>query len=277
MKYVTARVLFLFAVACAAHADVLSDRATLDGILGSGAVTEDFESFQIDNGNAVVELGSNYILNSSTIYQGQGPGLVIDGVNFIGETGIQWNGKDWFGQNSRNVLSAYSDRKTSTIYQGQGPGLVIDGVNFIGETGIQWNGKDWFGQNSRNILSAYSGNPPATLYIDFLNPTNALGLDFSAFTGYPDVADINVYGSDKTSLLYSGSVSVPGSTPVFWGFFDSSGIGKVALDSRSYTWGAIIDNVEFGAATTTAPEPVSTTLFLLGGATLAVRRLRRKK
>ena len=229
MKYLTTTVLFLFAMACVAHADVLSDRATLDSILGSGAVTEDFESFQIDNGNAVVELGSNYILNSST------------------------------------------------IYQGQGPGLVIDGVNFIGETGIQWNGKDWFGQNSRNILSAYSGNPPATLYIDFLNPTNALGLDFSAFTGYPDVADINVYGPDKTSLLYSGSVSVPGSTPVFWGFFDSSGIGKVALDSRSYTWGAIIDNVEFGAATTTAPEPVSTTLFLLGGATLAVRRLRRKK
>ena len=226
MKYLTATVLFLFAVACAAHADVLSDRTALNSILGSHAVTEDFESFSIDDGSAVSDTDISS-LNSSAIFYGQGPGLVADGADYFGEGGIQWNGKDYYGQSSKDILS--------------------------------------YGSN---------------LVIEFWNPTPAFGFDLSIFEefddAYPDNATIDVYGADKTSLLYSLSdFYLSSASPVFWGFSDSNGIGKVVLTGNENGWGIITDNLSFAGST--APEPVSTTLFLLGGATLAVRRLRSKK
>src|SRR5262249_28971945 len=65
-----------------ADADFLPDRATLNAILGSSATTEDFERYRFtgDLGNAFIGTLS---LDSKTIaFDGQGPGLVSDGVRF---------------------------------------------------------------------------------------------------------------------------------------------------------------------------------------------------
>lgn len=233
MKYLTAAVLFLLAVASAAHAGVLSDRTALNSILGSSVVNEDFESFDIPDGFADVSYAADdyLLLNSSTIF--------------------------------------YSNNNGD-----QGPGLVVDGADYLGEGGIQWNGKDYYGQSSKNILSFGSN-----LVIEFWNPTPAFGFDLSILEGsddvYPDNATIDVYGADKTSLLYSVSdFYLSSASPLFWGFSNSDGIGKVVLTGNENGWGIITDNVSF--AGTTVPEPVSTVLFLVGGATLAVRRLRKK-
>jgi len=54
-------------------------------------------------------------------------------------------------------------------------------------------------------------------------------------------------------------------------FFAMFTVALAALSNLAFA------EVNNGTLGNIAPEPVSTTLFLLGGATLAARRLRRKK
>jgi hypothetical protein len=92
-----------------------------------------------------------------------------------------------------------------------------------------------------------------------------------------------LYDSDD-DILYAG-IFMPGETTPFYGneIEGFSGLvgygGKVSFSLEG--WGnyanvgqgqAVLDNFNASAA----PEPVSTALFLLGGVTLAARRLRRK-
>jgi len=71
-----------------------------------------------------------------------------------------------------------------------------------------------------------------------------------------------VTGND---VWYTLDWSTVAKTPGTWtveGWYKSAGIPNYTSDTVTFKY---------------APEPVSTTLFLLGGATLAVRRIRRKK
>ena len=69
---------------------------------GSPATTslEDFESFFIADGQAAAL--DVTVLDEHTIANGQGPGLVGPGCLYSG-TGLQWNGKGYYGQTSRNL------------------------------------------------------------------------------------------------------------------------------------------------------------------------------
>ena len=85
-----------------ATAGVIADRATLDALLGASEVTENFEAFSIAPG------GSTFLgitsLNAGTTTLGQGPGLVVPGVQFGSPTNLQWNGAGYFGQPSKDIL-----------------------------------------------------------------------------------------------------------------------------------------------------------------------------
>ena len=76
------------------------DRSTLNAILGASAVTETFEGYSISAGNAEV-LGVT-TLDSTTVANGQGPGLVIGGFS-ISSSELQWNGNGYYGLSTESV------------------------------------------------------------------------------------------------------------------------------------------------------------------------------
>jgi hypothetical protein len=94
-------ILGLIGVAGEAKAQsTVPDRPALNAILGASAVTENFEGFSISDGNALV-LGTT-TLNSTTVTDGQGPGLVIGGFS-ISSGELQWNGNGYFGLSTKSV------------------------------------------------------------------------------------------------------------------------------------------------------------------------------
>src|SRR5690242_17294719 len=75
---------------------VITNRADLNAILGGSGMTEGFERYNISS-NADVSIVT--ILNSSTIVNGQGPGLVLDALSFDMNGGtLQWNAANYLGQ-----------------------------------------------------------------------------------------------------------------------------------------------------------------------------------
>jgi hypothetical protein len=65
---------------------LIEDRVALEAILAEDAKTEDFESISLPP-NGLLQLGP--ALNSETIHNGNGPGLVIPGVTFLTQTDTQ--------------------------------------------------------------------------------------------------------------------------------------------------------------------------------------------
>jgi len=82
----------------------IANRADLDALLGSGATTDDFETFDVADGTPN-STDVNY-MDETTIVDGQGPGLVNDGASYDAGGGVlQWNGKDYFGLPDKTILS----------------------------------------------------------------------------------------------------------------------------------------------------------------------------
>jgi hypothetical protein len=226
-----ARRLGVHALACAvvgllfiAHsqAAIVLTRPALQVILGGPGTLEDFESYNIGVGNAVVLNTS--VLNNATIANGQGPGLVIPGVTFTDGSNLQWDGAGYYGSPSKEILG--------------------------------------------------NGQP---LAINFSAPTIAFGVDLREFLGYPDVARVDVYAPDDTTLIGSipGIVQSGTGVPVFAGWEDAGGIGRVVISGVNYNWTPIIDNLEFGRSTSGVPELSSALVWAMmtvGGVAVAWRR-----
>lgn len=130
----------------------------------------------------------------------------------------------------------------NSVANGQGPGLVNDGARYVTASVLQWNGNGYFGLVSKTILSN-SGD--GTITISYDTPIQAMGVDLSAFDGFGDTANITVLdGSGAT--VFTGSVSVPGATPVFFGYEHSAGIGSVSFKSGSWPWSNILNDHLYG-------------------------------
>lgn len=159
---------------------------------------------------------------------------------------------------------------SAAVCNGQGPGLVIGGVSFVFSPGAgQWNGQAYYGAPSRELLS--NGQP---LLVDFSSPVSAFGVDLRAFSGYPATAAIAVYGADDATLLGTiASIDLASSgVPVFAGWEHAPGIGSFSLTQSAHSWSPIIDNLEFGSADLSIPEPASA--LLLAAGLIALRLLR---
>lgn len=145
--------------------------------------------------------------------------------------------------------------------------------------------------NGGSVL--YSGNSAATYtltgwsyYGSDIYKTTVSGLNYHLDPGtyWLTVAPIApTYGSGiyDATISYvaatsgSGSVGTPagdnGNAYLYWP--DNS-----IIFGLTTSWSSNYSDFSMGVATATAvPEPVSTTLFILGGATLAARRMRRRK
>lgn len=187
----------------AVQAVPILSRPALQALLGGPGMLENFESFNVSAGNAA---GLDCaVLNSTSICNGQGPGLVVPGVAFTWGTG-----------------------------------------------GGQWDGAGWFGAPSREILSGTPAGQP--LIIDFTIPVDAFGVDLRAFTDFPATATMTIFGTDDITVLGTVSVSLSTSgVPVFAGWEDISGIGRVTLTQTGQPWSPLIDNLEFGKRVSNAP------------------------
>lgn len=113
---------------------VLFALALLSGIGGGSPATaalEDFEAFAIADGTAVLLDVST--LNEHTIANGQGPGLVQAGCTYSGN-GLQWNGKGYYGQVSRNIQADVGPLLLSYDYPVNGFNLALSAFDGYPDT-----------------------------------------------------------------------------------------------------------------------------------------------
>jgi len=146
---------------------------------------------------------------------------------------------------------------STTIFAGQGPGLVIPGITILGPESMQWDGPAYYGSPSKELLTYNSfSNEPATLTIDFNTALDAFGVDLRAFQGFGATATMQVYAADDTTLVGTAPYILSDTgVPVFAGWENSGGIGKVVLSQNSFNWSPLIDNLEFGQTNAVAtPE-----------------------
>ncbi|GCL53714.1 hypothetical protein NIES3806_10500 [Microcystis aeruginosa NIES-3806] len=205
---------------------IISDRTQLNTILGGSGVTENFENYNVPDGNGD-ELQAT--LDSSTVVNDQGPGLVVNGVTFV-----------------------------------------------AGSSNLKWNGANYFGSPSKELVALSQ-----TMNIDFSVPVNAFGLDLRAYQGFGDTATVTIFGTDDSTVLDTiSSIGLAGTgVPVFFGYQDIAGIGKIELTQQSGSWSPMIDNLTFGqSAAASTPEPSTVLgLGLLGLGALVKRQLKPKQ
>jgi PEP-CTERM motif len=204
-----------------AIAGPIASRGALVTLLGGPGTVEDFSSYSVQNGVGEADATGISFLDSTTIVNGEGPGLIVPGVNFTFGTGqLQWDAAGYFGAPSQEILSG-----------------------------------------------APSGQP---LVITFTSSVNAFGA----------TATMQIYAPDDTTLIGTVSnIGLPDSgVPVFEGWQDAGGIGRVSLTQSGQQWSPLIENLEFGdtggAAT---PEPASLALLGIGVAGIAGHAWRRRK
>jgi hypothetical protein len=171
---------------------------------------------------------------------------------------------------------------STSICDGQGAGLVQPGVTFsFGSGGGQWDGRGYYGATSEEIDGSQnvSGAPSyQALTITFNTFVTAFGLDVRAFTNFPAVATVTIYGLDNTTVI--GTISninlASNGSALFEGWQASSGIGKVQLTQTGQYWSPVVSFLEFGAnSQSPAPEPGSLLCVGLGLCLFAIRLRRR--
>ncbi len=118
-------------------AGLILDRGTLDGLLGGNQTLEDFESFDIAQGTATnLDV---FELDSDTITNGQGPGLVEPGARYLdpSQNQLQWNGDLYVGLESKTLLS---NGTTGTIELLYDPVVTAMGVDLRAFQGFGYDG-----------------------------------------------------------------------------------------------------------------------------------------
>ena len=191
--------------------------------------------------------------------------------SMLGASGVTEDFETFIITDNEATNIGTTDLNSSTVVFGQGPDLVVDGVVFHSDSFLQWNSEGYYGLPSKNISTTYSKN----LTIYFMNPVNAFGLDMLVFGNYNDNASITVFGTESEDPIYSASniFLSTAQSPVFWGYRDDMNIGKVIISGSMRDYSPLIDSVTFGNV---VPEPVSSALFVLGGAVLAFKRRKAK-
>lgn len=121
----------LAAVAAGANAQQIADRATLNSLLTSSS-TDDFEKYDVAVGFA--DNLDTAVLDSNTVTNGQGPGLVLPGATYTDPSGVhlQWNGDQYVGMNSKTLLSNGTTGDIRMDYSGFVQAMGVDVKVFAG-------------------------------------------------------------------------------------------------------------------------------------------------
>lgn len=135
-----------------AHATLINDRNQLDTLLGSAAITEDFESLVQSSGSATSK-GS--VVNSLTDIGG----LVIEGVEFTNinskrqVNSIQWNAAGYFGQSSQNITAEGGTLRVDFLNNVNAFGLDLGVFNNYADSATIVV----FGTDDSSVLASFTG------------------------------------------------------------------------------------------------------------------------
>lgn len=131
----------------------------------------------------------------------------------------------------------------NSLAGGQGPGLVLDGCTYsCNDTCLQWNGPQYYGTPSKTLVSDASDG---VLTLTYDAPMSGVGFDLLAYQGSPDSVIVTVYDWSGAVIHTSAPISVPGPSPVFFGY-QAAAIGKVTIDSQVNAWSSLIDDHQYG-------------------------------
>ena len=134
-----------------------------------------------------------------------------------------------------------SSLDTTTVCASQGPGLVGAGITIEATPGdfLEWNDAGSLGAPSKEI--AANGD---ALIIDFDPPVEVVGFDLRSVGGSAANVLATLFAPDDTTqIVLTGSVLRSDGTPVFFGWADAGGIGRIELTSVPFS----LDKLEFGA------------------------------
>lgn len=189
----------------------------------------------------------------------------------IGGPGTLENFESYIINPGVGTLMNSTSLDSTIMINGQGPGLVGAGVTYssVDAFGLAWQGASFFGSPSKEIVSN-----DYTMDIDFSVFTNAFGIDLRTYNvGGGDIASMAIYGLDDTTLIGTLNNIVLSGTPVFGGWTDNGGIGRIELTSTVNSYSAFIDNLEYG----TAVIPLPAAAWLFGTALFGLGMVKRKK
>lgn len=136
--------LFIFGIETVASASLLTTRSELDSLLGSNQTFEDFERLSLPYGGQATITGP---LNSSTIFSGQGPGLVKEGVTYQSDGGnglLWWNGNGYYNLQSQTLGDSSEWR---------GLGMEIIYTSFVNAVGFDM--QNYSGYGMEGTVSVY--------------------------------------------------------------------------------------------------------------------------
>ncbi|MBL1216632.1 MAG: hypothetical protein D8M59_03975 [Planctomycetes bacterium] len=227
-----------FALTTASQAQQIPDRATLDAMLGANKIEDDFENYNVAFGGA--ENLDTYTLDSSTVANGQGPGLVNAGATYSdpSATQLQWNGDTYFSLQTRTLLANGSLGSIDIKYDANCSAMGIDlrafsGYGYSGTVDIYDLGGSLVGSvpfslSSGGAENAFVGwqHDPGISYVSI----------YSSNFGWSPVIDNHAYGTTGFSLAVTGdcpgvmTASATGATPNAWvgfGYGYRSGQTKV--------------------------------------------------
>jgi len=163
---------------------------------------------------------------------------------------------------------------TSTaLCNDQGPGLIAAGLSITGNPA--WIDAGYLGLPS-SMLGDAAGFDDV---FDFTTPTTAFGADLYAFAGYwSSDASITIFGADDVTVIGQITGIDLALAGTFVGWSDVKGIGSFAMQygGELQTFIPNIDNLEFGTAAASVPEPGTLALLGLGLAGLVGARRRKK-
>jgi hypothetical protein len=178
------------------EAGFIVDRATLNSILGSNATNELFETFNISSGTSI-QLGST-TLNSSTVTLGQGPGLVVGGINVIDSGGLQWNGNNYLGLVTKSV-SGVAPGSSTTIDFTQPTTAFGVNVETYQSFPITISATVFATDNTTILgtMSSISLPGPSAVFVGFTNASGVGGVQLTTTSGqtFSPVIDNLTFGA----------------------------------------------------------------------------------
>jgi hypothetical protein len=188
-KFLT--IAILAGAAAGAGAQAIGSRGALNAILVS-STTDDFERFTIGTGDATNLNVSN--LDSTTIANGQGPGLVEPGVLYRdpSDVQLQWNGDQYFSLNSRTLLANGAAGRIDNFFSGPTQAMGLDLKSY---RGFGYSGKMDVYDTSLNLVGTVSftlsGSPGASQFVGFRHDPGigSLVISSSNYTWSPIIDD----------------------------------------------------------------------------------------
>jgi hypothetical protein len=162
---------------------VVPTRAQLNALLGGGGKTENFEKFSVPDNN-FIEFSSP--LDSTSIKNGQGPGLVVPGIRFaINPGGLQVYGTHVFGGNSQRL----SFSATSAYLNTFNPPVTAFGLDLLALQGFSGSPQIAIYDAAHSFLGSFPvgtvGDPIMPTFFGFQHAGGISEFDITVFGGGP--------------------------------------------------------------------------------------------